>query len=207
MRDLADGRSGAIGTLATAIGAYEQMALAPHWPVIAAAVEADRARRAMAVLDGGCEGLLASLRPAMRWNSPVLEADFPFDQELHLDGRGLLLVPSYFCWEVPITLVDPGRPPVLVYPIDHPGGMLGAAAAGAGALAALIGRTRASVLASIGAGCTTTELSRRTGVSAASASQHATVLRAAGLVDTRRDRNAVLHSLTPSGTALLAQAG
>jgi DNA-binding transcriptional ArsR family regulator len=34
-------------------------------------------------------------------------------------------------------------------------------------------------------------------------SRHTTVLRQAGLIITRRDRNTALHSLTPLGTALL----
>jgi DNA-binding transcriptional ArsR family regulator len=72
------------------------------------------------------------------------------------------------------------------------------------ALAALLGRTRAAALACIGSGCTTTELAIRLGVSASAASQHATVLREAGLILTRRQGSAVLHTLTPLGFSLLA---
>ena len=74
------------------------------------------------------------------------------------------------------------------------------------ALAALIGRNRAAVLASVGDGCTTTELAGRAGISLAAASQHATVLRDAGLIASRRQGGAVLHVLTPIGMELL-QAG
>jgi hypothetical protein len=45
-------------------------------------------------------------------------------------------------------------------------------------------------------------LARRTGVSLASASQHAAVLRSAGLVATRRTGPAVLHTGTPLGKHL-----
>jgi DNA-binding transcriptional ArsR family regulator len=41
------------------------------------------------------------------------------------------------------------------------------------------------------------------GISPAAASQHASVLRNAGLLVTRRDRNTVLHTLTPLGSAML----
>jgi DNA-binding transcriptional ArsR family regulator len=58
-------------------------------------------------------------------------------------------------------------------------------------------------LRSIADGCTTTELAARVGVSVAAASQHATVLREAGLITTRRQGSAVLHSLTPLGVELL----
>jgi len=46
----------------------------------------------------------------------------------------------------------------------------------------------------------------RVGISLAAASQHASVLRDAGLITTHRQGSAVLHVLTPPGTELL-QAG
>ncbi|MFC8373392.1 winged helix-turn-helix domain-containing protein [Streptomyces sp. NPDC057239] len=50
---------------------------------------------------------------------------------------------------------------------------------------------------------TTTETADRVGISLPSASQHTTVLRNAGLITTTRTGIAVLHTLTPLGTALL----
>jgi DNA-binding transcriptional ArsR family regulator len=41
------------------------------------------------------------------------------------------------------------------------------------------------------------------GISQAAASQHATVLRNAGLLISQRDRNTVLHTLTALGQAML----
>ena len=49
-------------------------------------------------------------------------------------------------------------------------------------------------------------LASRAGISLAAASQHASVLRGAGLIVTRRQGGAVLHVLTPLGAELL-QAG
>jgi hypothetical protein len=203
-------------TLAHLVGSmrtYRDVAIVPYWARIQAAVEADRGRRARAVLDGGAEGLLDSLRPAMRWNAGVLEvAHYPVSRELYLDGRGLLLVPSYFCARTPVTLLDPALPPVLVYPVERLGGLNISAddtapdaerESGREALAALLGRTRAAVLEVVDAGCSTGEVARRLGISAAAASQHATVLRNAGLLVTRRERNTVLHTLTPLGRAML----
>ncbi|MEU8191559.1 winged helix-turn-helix domain-containing protein, partial [Micromonospora carbonacea] len=77
------------------------------------------------------------------------------------------------------------------------------AGAGRDALAALLGRTRAAVLEATDAGCTTGEVARRLRISPAAASQHATVLRNAGLLVSHRDRNTVLHTLTPLGRAIL----
>ncbi|MEU8704848.1 helix-turn-helix domain-containing protein [Streptomyces sp. NPDC048565] len=198
---LAEGRTEPLGRLITTLRAYHRAAVEPYWPHIRASVEADRAVRGRALLDGGADELLATLPPMIRWRSPVLEADYPVDRELRLDGRGLLLQPSFFCRGTPVVYRDPGLPPVLVYPVTHPGAP--AVAEPGPWLGRLVGHTRSTVLHSIDNGCTTSELARRTGVSLASASQHASVLREAGLVRTLRHGSSVLHTLTPLGAALL----
>ncbi|MEU5907639.1 winged helix-turn-helix domain-containing protein [Micromonospora sp. NPDC047527] len=205
---LARGDTAALRQFADSMERYRSLAISPYWGQIQAAVAADRTRRARALLDGGVEGLLTSLRPAMRWEAGVLEVrDYPHSRELHLDGRGLMLVPSFFCASTPVALLDPALPPVLVYPVDRLGGLApdNSAAPGAASesLAALLGRTRAAVLQASGDGCTTGEVARRLNISAAAASQHATVLRNAGLLVSHRDRNTVLHTLTPLGQAVL----
>ncbi|MEU1688642.1 winged helix-turn-helix domain-containing protein [Micromonospora sp. NPDC005707] len=206
---LARGEPEVLSHLTDSMVRYQSLAVTPYWSRIQAAVEADRARRARAMLDGGTEGLLASLRPNMRWADGVLEVlDYPDSRELHLDGRGLLLVPSFFCARTPVALLDPNLPPVLVYPVDRLGGLMpepgsDADAAQREALAALLGRTRAAVLEAADEGCTTGEVARRLRISAAAASQHTTVLRNAGLLVSHRDRNTVLHTLTPLGRAVL----
>ncbi|MET8257238.1 winged helix-turn-helix domain-containing protein [Micromonospora sp. NPDC005205] len=206
---LARGEVSALHHLAESMEQYRSLAISPYWGRIQAAVAADRTRRARALLDGGVEGLLASLRPTMRWESGVLEVhSYPHSRELHLDGRGLLLVPSFFCAATPVALLDPALPPVLVYPVDRLGALVSAdadAASGAAreSLAALLGRTRAAVLQASDEGCTTGEVARQLNISPAAASQHATVLRNAGLLVSHRERNSVLHTLTPLGRAML----
>jgi DNA-binding transcriptional ArsR family regulator len=201
--DLADGHPSAIRQLTHAMRVYYDLALAPEWSRVEAAVESDRARRIRAVAASGAEGLLASLRPGMRWGAGELQVNYPFDQEMHLDGRGLLLVPSYFCWGDPVTLLDPELPPILVYPAERPLAKSARADESHHALAALLGATRAAALAAIGNGCSTTDLARRVGVSPAAASQHATVLRNAGLISSQREGSTMLHSVTPLGTSVL----
>ncbi|MFE4455696.1 ArsR/SmtB family transcription factor [Streptomyces sp. NPDC056796] len=198
---LAEGRTEPLGRLISTLRAYHRAAVEPYWPHIRASVEADRAVRGRALLDGGADELLATLPPMIRWRAPVLEADYPVDRELRLDGRGLLLQPSFFCRGTPVVYRDPSLPPVLVYPVTHPGAP--AAAEPGPWLGRLVGHTRSTVLRSIGDGCTTSELARRTGVSLASASQHACVLREAGLVRTLRHGSSVLHTLTPLGADLI----
>jgi len=59
------------------------------------------------------------------------------------------------------------------------------------------------VLAAIEGGSTTSELARRLLISAPTTSHNVGVLRAAGLVTSRRAANTVLHTLSPLGEALL----
>ncbi|MDT3398316.1 helix-turn-helix domain-containing protein [Streptomyces sp. B1866] len=211
--DLGQGAERSVGRLVDALRAYHRAAVAPYWPQMQTRLEADRALRGRALLDGGAAGLLAALPPGMRWRPPVLEADYPVDRDVHLRGRGLLLLPSFFCRRTPVALCDPALPPVLVYPMEHaplggppaphPDRAGGDRDRAPGTLGRLVGHTRSAVLQMVGGGCTTSELARRVGVSPASASQHATVLREAGLVHTLRRGSTVLHTLTPLGAALL----
>ncbi|MFI6274911.1 ArsR/SmtB family transcription factor [Streptomyces sp. NPDC050988] len=206
-RALAEGTLEALQRLGAALHGYHRRALAAFWPHIRAQVDADRAVRARAVLGGGTDGLLASLRPVLRWQPPVLEADYPVDHELRLDGRGLLLQPSFFCSRRPVTLAVPlpDRTPVLVYPIQHTlGWALAPGATGRSTgLGALLGRTRAAILEEVVTGRTTGELAERIGVSGAAVSQHTAVLRQAGLLLSVRRSKHVLHTITPAGLVLL----
>lgn len=191
--------------LTDAMRTYHDTVIAPHSDRIQARIEAERATRARAVLDAGAAGIVQNLGPGLRWRHPVLHAVYPEDRDLCLNGRGLLLVPSYFCWGNPVTFGDTTLDPVLLYSLRHephrttlPGDL------GSGAsLAVLLGRTRATVLRGAATGATTGELARAAGVSASSASQHATALRDAGLIVSHRQASSVLHTLAPLGAALL----
>lgn len=160
------------------------------------------------LVTGGAEQVLANLGPAMRWRPPVLEVNYPagLNREIHLRGRGLTLIPSYFCRTNPIALVDLRLPPVLAYPIPR------RAAPNIHAcdpLVGLLGQTRAEILRCIALapGCSTGELARRTGVALSTASQHAHVLRQAKLIASVRQANLMLHHATELGIRLLAGSG
>lgn len=206
IRPIAEGEVVALTRVAEGLRTYYDVAISPYGELIQVSVDADRARRAHGMLDSGIVGLFRGLRPLVRWQFPVLEVDYPVDQDLHLAGRGLRLVPSYFCDRVPVSLVDSELPPVLVYPIDQDcrWGQI-AALDGHRPLDALMGVTRAAALRALDTdlGVTTTQLARRLHTSPASASRHASVLRHGGLITSHRDGKAILHSLTPLGTALL----
>jgi DNA-binding transcriptional ArsR family regulator len=186
---------------------YQEVAIAPFWTRIRTLIDADRSRRARVLLDGGVEQLLATLHPAIRWRTPVLrvaQADGRL-ATLSLDGDGLLLQPSVFVWRAPVLRRLGTGQHVLLYPVscEISGGDPSRAPAD---LAALVGRARATMLCLLSVtGATTTELARRTNLSLAAVSQHAGVLRQAGLITTRPVGRTRFHSLTPLGTTLLGR--
>ncbi|HET9139869.1 winged helix-turn-helix domain-containing protein [Actinophytocola sp.] len=203
--DLATGRVAALTELGQVLRTFHETAVQPYWSRLSHWVDNDLAIRRQAIRKGGVDLLLASFRPMMRWNPPVLEVPgHPSDRDIHLDGRGIQLIPSYFCWLHPLTIFDPGLPQVVVYPVDHDLRWLEPGIAGVSnrRLARLLGHTRAEVLLAARDGCTTGDLARRLGVSAAVISHHTGILRDSGLITSRRMANNVLHARSPLGSAL-----
>lgn len=187
---------------------YHNAVIAPYADRMQARVDAECARRGRDLLHGGAEALLGALKPAMRWKAPVLEVEYGggLDRDLHLGGRGLLLIPSYFCWQKPVSFADPDLPPVLLYP-PAPSAPAPRPRPAEASLSALLGRTRAAILLTVTHGATNSEIARAVSVSTANASHHTTVLRDSGLIASHRHANTVLHTLTPVGAALLRLPG
>ncbi|MDW8804142.1 transcriptional regulator [Streptomyces scabiei] len=181
--------------------------LEPYWRQVRSAVGDDVAFRARAALGGGTGALLAGLHPFARWNPPYLDVDYPVERELRLEGRGLTLVPSYFCWRRPTALADPGLDPVLVYPVAKQ--PLDRALTGEKGLERLLGRTRSAVLVEVAGHRTrtTTEVAEALRLAPASASHQIGVLRGAGLIVSRRAGKRVEHSATQLAHELLSGSG
>ncbi|WP_166388889.1 ArsR/SmtB family transcription factor [Catellatospora methionotrophica] len=174
-------------------------------------VDAEQAAFGHVLLAEGVGAALSRLHPLVRWEAPVLTIPSHYDGEVTLDGGSLLLAPSAFCWPMPhLYTSQDHRTRVLVYPavrdLRQAALLWGdRSAPPQAALAALLGRTRAAVLEAVAGGpVSTTVLARRTNVSAPSASQHATALRAANLITSRRAGPSMLHAVTPLGSSLLA---
>lgn len=202
--DLSAGRPDTMRQLGKAVVNYFDVCLAAYWPQVRTAVERERARQTALLANGGLEAVLRGLHPSARWQYPVLEIAYSVDRELHLKGRGLRLVPSFFCMGTPTTFRDDAFEPALVYPISHEMGWSRSAETPR-PLSVLLGPTRAKVFEAIAKSpCTTSDLARRTGTTVSTASRQTAVLRSAGLVTSRRNGQSVLHSLTSQGHLLLA---
>ncbi|QXE38063.1 winged helix-turn-helix domain-containing protein [Streptomyces sp. GMY02] len=215
-RDLADDATVRKG-LYDGLSQLHALLLAPYWTQITDHFAADRTVRMRHLLSGGVERLLAQANPQwMRWSPPVLEIRTvlrEISHDLHLEGRGLLLVPSVFLTSSASVWDHETSQPLVTYPVSHDDPMRrltfltpeSAVPKTTAAVAALLGHTRAAVLNTVAEhpGCTTKELAALVSISPASASEHATVLREAGLIRTMRHPNTALHSPTGLGTALL----
>jgi DNA-binding transcriptional ArsR family regulator len=195
--------------LATLMERYWHLVLAPDWPRIRALLEADVLYRSRLLAQGGAAELFNDLTPLVRWQGGTLTvAHRHLHAAVPLDGRGLVLVPSAFVWPRVFSKTDARWQPVLRYP---PRGIAtlwetGTATA-PGALAAVVGRGRALLLAELAAPASTAELARRTGLSAGAVSQHLGVLKAAALVNRHRAGRHVLYVRTSLAESLVAGAG
>ncbi|MEU9042510.1 MULTISPECIES: helix-turn-helix domain-containing protein [unclassified Kitasatospora] len=203
--------AGQLPRLAADLAAYWELALAPYWARIRALLAADVFHRSRQAAEHGTARMLGELHDTVRWDGSALLLERRHCAVTRLTaGSGLLLLPSAFAWPRVLTRVLPPDPPQLVYPARgtatlwerHPG-----PAARTDALAGVLGRSRARLLAELDSPASTSELARRTELSAAGVSQHLTALRTAGLTSAHRAGHAVLHARTAVGDSLFDQDG
>ncbi|GGW59026.1 ArsR/SmtB family transcription factor [Streptomyces xantholiticus] len=192
--------------LVETIATYWEVAMAPYWPRILTLVEGDILYRARRLAEGGARRLFDDLDPRVTWESGTLQVMHRCVRGARsLDGRGLLLVPSVFGGQRIFSDVDsPEWQPTLRYPPRGTATLWEARAEPlSDALAGVLGRTRALLLAELSAPASTTDLARRIGLSAGGVSQHLTALRAAGLVSAHRTGRVVLYARTRVGESLV----
>ena len=195
------------------LDAYWERTLADHWPRLRHVLEGDLVYRTRALAAGGAVAVFDDLHERVAWESgdvvigasePPSEADYEVD--VH-DG-GLLLLPSAFIWPFVATLFRSPAEPAVAYPSRGIGMFWQAEpAAGPQALSALIGRTRAGLLAMLDAPLSTSEVAQRSGLSIGGVSRHLAVLRDSGLVTSQRRGHAIVHYPTPLGLSLLEADG
>ena len=147
------------------------------------------------------------MHPSLAWRDGALERSrtpFRLQRDYWLDGHGLQILPSVLWTGPPLFSIRPHElgGSAVIYPARAAVGRQGVREPQA--LAALIGRTRATVLNALREPCSTAELAGRAGIRAPSASEHAAVLRDADLIQTIRCGRGVQHSLTPLGRSLLS---
>ena len=146
--------------------------------------------------------MMAALRAAFNGSRTS-----PDRLEVHLGGKGLTIEPSVFAPGVGFRLPDSpdDRDPVaLIYPVATDWRVVtGMTESNKGGVPALIGKTRSAILDALADGpLTTSGLARRVHIAPASASEHASILRSARMIESVREGNRMTHRLTALGFAL-----
>lgn len=195
------------GRLADAIWTYWQAAVHPYWSRICGVLEDDVSYRAAQSLSGGLFDLLADLHPEVSLDGDLLFVDKPHHADASYAGAQLTLVPSVFAWP-DLVLTHSRR---ACFELTYAARGVGRVWEGihgfeddADALAALVGRTRASILRHLAVPSSTTQLARDLGQSPSAVSQHLSVLKGSGLLTSWRTGRHVLYRQTPMATTVVA---
>ncbi|AQZ70415.1 hypothetical protein BKM31_15575 [[Actinomadura] parvosata subsp. kistnae] len=191
--------------LVAAIEAYWRLAMAPHWPRMRNLLEGDLLHRARQFAEHGPAGVFAGMHPAIRWENRTLSLEQrPQEWSRTLKGEGLLLAPSIFVWPAFLYRTDSPGQAAITYPVRAIATLWERGTTpDPGALAAVIGRSRALLLGELDSPASTTDLSRRTGLAPGSVSEQLTLLLAAGLVTKHRVGRSMLYVRTSRAQALL----
>ena len=205
---LHDLRPEAMDDLLAEIEQYWETALAPYWSRIRTLLEADVFHRARQVAEFGAAKLFDELHPDLSWAGGAMRM-LHRQRILCRDDNapGLILVPSAFAWDKVLTRSWSGDVPQLCYGARGVGTLFDRRSEEPSeSIAAVIGRSRARLLAELAAPASTTDLAARTGMSAGGVSEHLTALRGAGMVSAHRTGRSVLYARTAVADSLLAAA-
>ncbi len=179
--------------------------LAPVWPQMLRLLRADISVRARRSSDTGLAEMASTLHSTVAWADEIVRVEMRRHEEVvDCGGTGLVLVPSVMmATRGCAVLTERPAQPTIFYPAHgvsetwHRDG-----ADALAALTALLGATRARLVLELQQPLSTSECAALTDLAVSTASHHLTVLRDAGLIDSRRNGVRVLHTRTPLGEAL-----
>lgn len=192
----------AAARIATTLQEYWDTALAEYWPRLRDHLEADILWRSRRLASDGTRAVFDDLHDTVVWRGDRVAASDPWSYSGKLAGKGLLLVPSAMAWPTVRKMVEPHQP-TIVYPARGLATLWETEPPTVAApLAALLGRTRARLLAALAEPTSTTVLARQLSVTPGAASQHLSVLLSSGLVTRTRLGGTVLYGRTQTGNTL-----
>ncbi len=195
----------ALDRIVEALDSYWRTAIEPDWRRMRALLQEDLAFRLDELASGGVERLFRNLHPSVHFRGNRIEIDRPFSCDGEpLPGQGLLLVPCVFTWPAALSVTPAPHVPTITYPPRGLGRLWESQEdVSESPLAELVGRTRAAIIGHLDLPMSTTHLAHQLGVSAPTLSVHLSILKSAGVVDSRRDGRTVLYSRTSLGNHLL----
>ena len=177
--------------------------IAPFWVRISTLLDRDIEQRSRMLARHGLRRVLDELHPRIRWTKRGLWCVDRSGRTVEIDERGLVLMPSAYMWPKIAAIVDEPWLPTIAYPVRGIADLWRAPSAPPDALARLLGRTRALVLAGLDEPLSTTALAAMLELSPAGASRHLLALRDAGIVSSTRQGHEVRYRRTALGSALL----
>jgi DNA-binding transcriptional ArsR family regulator len=140
----------------------------------------------------------------VRWQHGSVLISTREHEEVRLDGRGLIFVPSVFLHPGPAAYTEPPWQPTVVYVARGSAALWEPEPTTPPALARLLGQTRADLLLRLDTPASTTQLCTLTGHTLGAVGDHLRILRDAGLVSRTRNGRFVVYRRTPVGDALAA---
>ena len=197
------GPAAARDTLAGLIEKAWHELVAPSWPDIEALLDADVAYRSRQLADRGLRPMLEGIDPRITWREDGVHVADKFGDRVELRGRGLVLMPSAFSWPLVIAITAEPWQPTIAYPARGIAGLWEKPPPAPDALVRLLGRTRATLLASLDRPASTTGLAQRHGLSPAGVSRHLIALRDAGLIAGSRHGHEIRYARTRAGISLI----
>jgi len=177
--------------------------VAPDWPHLRAICEREVIFRSSELGRAGWAAALAGLHPRVRWHDDGIEiSKFTPPRAIALGGHGILFVPSVFTWPKVAVYTEDPWPKAIAYPARGIASLWEPPQAVPGALADLLGRSRARLLIALAEPASTTQLARLTHLAIGSVNDHLRVLERAGLLSRARAGHAVLYRRTPLGEVI-----
>ena len=187
-----------------AVGVYWGVSFRSTWTRMRTLLEADVVFRGREIGRSGLAGMFAGLAPSVSFDGRTVSLALrdPRTRTVDVDGAGLTLIPSLFTHRVSSPVTDDDRPSV-IYPVRGAATLWDPAAVrGSGALADLLGATRAGLLDALHEPASSSELATRYGVSPSAVNQHLRVMHDAGLLTRARHGRSVLYRTSELGEQL-----
>jgi DNA-binding transcriptional ArsR family regulator len=181
--------------------------VSPFWVRIRTLLDRDIEERARTLARHGLRRMLGELHPKIRWTTRGLSCRDGSGTPVKIDERGLVLLPSAYLWPHVAVVADEPWLPTIAYPARGVAELWSAPSSPPDALARVLGRTRALVLATLDRPLSTTALAAALELSPAGASRHLLALRDSGIVSAARHGQEVRYSRTALGSALLRGSG
>jgi len=200
LRQLLEDPDRARSDAADALRRLWKTAVEPEWPSMRQALRAEMLDRAIQVNREGLRAVLPRLHPSATCEGETITVEKVVDIDVYCP-EGLILIPSLFITDRMQCTTSAHWTPAIYYPAS--GRYLWSAPTTARSLDRLLGVTRSKILAALTTPLQTSVVAQLVNVTPPTASEHLTILRGAGLIDSIRSGRTTTHELTQAGRDLL----